>query len=245
LRPIDGHPTNEWGIRLKPSEEVNTMPRTSPIKGAGTWRLRGWTRAALAVLLVALAGQPATAATVKSQNLVDLIQHSDRIIIGTVVTVIDGFDDNDVPFTEVTLRVAESIRGDEAETVTFRQFGLQAPRQINGKTYLGVTPQGWPTWNEQERVMLFLHRPAQLTGLQTTVGLGQGKLQMLDGQLSNGAGNVGLFQNMKVEARGLSGAQLAMLDTDGEAIDANPFISLVRRAVQESWVEKGVLHHEN
>ena len=49
---------------------------------------------------------------------------------------------------------------------------------------------------------------------------------------------------MKVEAKGLSGAQLAMLETDGEAIDANPFISLVRRAVQESWVEKGVLHHE-
>jgi hypothetical protein len=198
----------------------------------------------MAVLLAAFAGQSAIAATVTSQNLVDLIQHSDQIVVGTIVTVIDGFDDNNVPFTEVTMNVSENIRGEAAETVTFRQFGLRSPREIDGKTYLGVTPEGWPSWNEQERVMLFLHRPARLTGLQTTVGLGQGKLQMLDGQLSNAAGNAGLFQDMKIEARGLSGAQLAMLETDGEAIDANPFISLVRRAVQESWVEKGVLHHE-
>jgi hypothetical protein len=206
--------------------------------------LRGWIRGSLTVLLVALGIQATNAATVKSQNLVDLIQHSDQIVVGTVVTVIDGFDQNNVPYTEVTLRVSESIRGEEAETVSFRQFGLTAPREIDGRTYLGVTPDGWPTWSEQERVMLFLHRPAHLTGLQTTVGLGQGKLQLHSGRLSNAAGNVGLFQNLKIEARGLSSAQRAMLETDGEAIDAKPFISLVRRAVQESWVEQGVLHHE-
>ena len=220
------------------------MSRTAPAEGAATGRLRGWIRGSLTVLLVALGIQATNAATVKSQNLVDLIQHSDQIIVGTVVTVIDGFDQNNVPYTEVTLRVSESIRGEEAETVSFRQFGLTAPREIDGRTYLGVTPDGWPTWSEQERVMLFLHRPAHLTGLQTTVGLGQGKLQLHSGRLSNAAGNVGLFQNLKIEARGLSSAQRAMLETDGEAIDAKPFISLVRRAVQESWVEQGVLHHE-
>lgn len=220
------------------------MSRKTPTEGTGTGRLRGWIRGGLTVLLVAFGIQATNAATVKSQNLVDLIQHSDQIVVGTVVTVIDGFDQNDVPYTEVTLRVSESIRGEEAETLSFRQFGLAAPREIDGRTYLGVTPDGWPTWHEQERVMLFLHRPAHLTGLQTTVGLGQGKLQMHSGRLSNASGNVGMFQNLKVTAKGLSSAQLAMLETDGKAIDANPFISLVRRAVQESWVDQGVLHHD-
>lgn len=198
----------------------------------------------LAVLILALVSQVAQAATVESRNLVSLIQYSDRILVGTVESISDGFDSNNVPYTEVTLRVSDHIRGAEGETITFRQFGLLAPREIDGRTYLGASPDGWPKWNEKERVMVFLGPPARLTGLQTTVGLQAGKLRMSNGQLSNAAGNVGIFTGMKVEAKGLTRDQIAMLANDGQAVDANPFISLVRRAVNENWIEKGVMHNE-
>jgi hypothetical protein len=198
----------------------------------------------LAVLILALLSQVSQAATIASQNLVSLIQNSDRILVGTVESISDGFDDSNVPFTEVTLRVSDHIRGEAGDTVTFRQFGLLEPREIDGRTYLGTSPDGWPRWNEKERVMVFLGPPARLTGLRTTVGLQAGKLRMSNGQLANAAGNVGIFSGMKVEANGLTSDQVAMLASDGQAVDANPFISLVRRAVDEHWIENGVMHNE-
>lgn len=196
------------------------------------------------ILLLALLSQVSQAATIASQNLVSLIQNSDRILVGTVTNLSDGFDDNNVPYTEVTLHVSDNIRGGAGDTVTFRQFGLLEPREIGGRTYLGTSPDGWPTWNEKERVMVFLGPAARLTGLRTTVGLQAGKLRMTNGQLANAAGNVGIFEGMKVEATGLTSDQVAMLASDGQAVDANPFISLVRRAVDEDWIENGVMHNE-
>lgn len=220
------------------------MIQTIPERGRAANRASRFIGAGLVFLLLAFVSQASQAASVASQNLVNLIQHSDRIVVGTVENTSDGFDKNNVPYTEVTLRVSDSIRGKASETIVFRQFGLLEPREIDGRTYLGTSPDGWPKWNERERVMVFLGPPARLTGLQTTVGLQAGKLRMSDGQLSNAAGNVGIFKGMKVEAKGLSKDQLAMLSTDGEAVDANPFISLVRRAVNENWIEKGVMHNE-
>lgn len=217
------------------------MNRMTPKLGRGGMRAMGF---GLAILILALLSQVSQAATVASQNLVSLIQHSDRILVGTVETLSDGFDGNNVPYTEVTLRVSDHIRGEAGDTVTFRQFGLLEPREIDGRTYLGTSPDGWPQWNEKERVMVFLGPPARLTGLRTTVGLQAGKLRMSNGQLANAAGNVGIFQGMKVEANGLTSDQVAMLASDGQAVDANPFISLVRRAVDENWIENGVMHNE-
>lgn len=221
------------------------MTQLTPKLGRGRERATSYLLAGCVFFFLALFSSVTQAASIQSQNLVDLIKHSDRILVGTVESTTDGFDKNNVPFTEVTLRVSERIRGAKGETVTFRQFGLLEPREINGRTYLGTSPDGWPTWNEKERVMIFLGPPARLTGLQTTIGLQQGKMRMKDGQLANASGNTGLFKGMKIEAKGLTRDQAAMLNTDGEAVDANPFISLVRRAVEENWIDKGVMHHEN
>ena len=197
-------------------------------------------------LLALLAGFGAAhASSVTQSSLVDLISESDRILVGTVTQVSDGFTEKNVPFTEVTITVSESLRGDAVPSYTFRQFGLKEPREIDGRTYLGVSPEGWPTWNERESVMLFLTPPARLTGLQTTVGLGQGKLSLRNGQLASSARNMGLFRDIEITASGLSRAQLEMLETDGKAVDANPFISLVRRAVDENWIENGAMRNEN
>lgn len=149
-----------------------------------------------------------------------------------------------MPYTEITLNVREQIRGKKNETYTFRQFGLMAPRKIDGRTYLGVTPEGWPHWNEKETVMLFLSGQARLTGLQTTVGLGQGKLRLQQGKLSSETQNAGLFRGVQLNAQGLNQTQTEMLKTDGSPVDAASFIELVRRAVNENWIEKGVMKNE-
>lgn len=219
------------------------MKLTASSRGErGTWRAAlGRTLLPLALL----AGfTHAQAASVIQSNLADLIEQSDRILVGTVADVTDGFTDANVPYTEVTINVTDSVRGDNGRTYTFRQFGLKEPREIDGRTYLVTTPNGWPTWSEQETVMLFLNPPARYTGLQTTVGLDQGKLRLQDGRLSNAARNQGLFRDVRVTANGLSEAQLEMLSSNGGAVDFSPFLSLVRRAVDENWIENGVMRHE-
>lgn len=195
-------------------------------------------------LALAIASQAVFAVSVKQQNLIDLIGQSSQIVVGTIKSVTDGFSSDGVPYTEVTLNVREQIRGKKNETYTFRQFGLLAPRKIDGRTYLGVTPEGWPHWSEKETVMLFLSGQARLTGLQTTVGLGQGKLRMQQGKLSSETKNAGLFTGVQLNATGLNQAQTEMLKTDGLPVDANSFIELVRRAVNENWIEKGVMKNE-
>lgn len=208
---------------------------------------------ALLALALATAGSSVFAASVAQQNLVDLIEESNAIVVGTVSKVTDGFTDHGVPYTEVTLKVSERILGatatngdtDGADTYTFRQFGLMKPRTIGGRTYLGVTPDGWPSWSKREHVLVFMNAPARLTGLQTTVGLNQGKLQWSDGRLRNTENNVGMFQHMKITARDLSKEQTAMVSgQEAKPINAQPFVELVRRAVDENWIAKGVMHHE-
>ena len=195
-------------------------------------------------LLLAIASQAVFAVSVKQQNLIELIGQSDQIIVGTINSVTDGFSDDGVPYTEITLNVREQIRGRKTETYTFRQFGLIEPRKINGRTYLGVTPEGWPHWNEQETVMVFLSERARLTGLQTTVGLGQGKLRLQQGKLSSETQNAGLFTGIELKARGLNQAQSEMLKTESGPVDAASFIELVRRAVNENWIATGVMKNE-
>lgn len=195
-------------------------------------------------LALAIASQAVFAVSVKQQNLIDLIGQSDQIIVGTIKSVTDGFSSDGVPYTEITMTVREQIRGKKTETYTFRQFGLMAPRKIDGRTYLGVTPEGWPHWSEKETVMVFMSGQARLTGLQTTVGLGQGKLRLQQGKLSSETQNAGLFTGVQLQARGLNRAQTEMLKTDGRPVDAASFIELVRRAVNESWIETGVMKNE-
>ena len=120
------------------------MKLTASSRGKrGTWRTAlGRTLLPLA-LLVGLTH--AQAASVIQSNLADLIEQSERILVGTVADVTDGFTDANVPYTQVTINVTDSVRGDNGRTYTFRQFGLKEPREIGGRTYLVTTPNGWPS----------------------------------------------------------------------------------------------------
>jgi len=206
-------------------------------------------RTGVPVLIVAVAAillltaSVAQAASLKKQNLTQMISESQSIIEGTVKTVTDGIDDNGMPYTEVTIVVNSSAKGSIADETeyTFRQFGLIEPRTFeDGRMLLTVTPDGFARWHEGESVVAFLYAPASRTGLQTTAGLAQGKLTRFDGntRLANEFGNAGLFDGVEVNPELLSPEEQNMLTTPG-AVDAETFMNLVHRAVSEQWIENG------
>ena len=201
--------------------------------------------ALLAVVLAALAlttAPSAEATKLKQQNLTQLITEAQSIVAGEVVKVTDGIADNGMPYTEVTLKVGDVAKGGiQAESdYTFRQFGLLKPRDMgNGKQLLAVTPAGFPTWSEGEFAVAFLYTPARKTGLQTTAGLAQGKLTMVNGQLVNQFNNVGLFDGVEINPQLLSESENQLLNTQAGAVDAAAFMTLVSRAVSEQWIENG------
>jgi hypothetical protein len=187
---------------------------------------------------------PASAATVLKRNLVDLIDLSDQIVIGKVMNVTDGFNGN-VPFTEITVKVKESVRGSLPEIYTFRQFGLTEPRVVDGRLNVGVSPDGWPRYRNGETVVLFLYQAAEFTGFRTTVGLFQGKFEIADGSVRNAIDNQGLFENIRFEAGLLSPSEEKCSRATSGALPAEDFINIVRRAVDERWVEAGRMQHAN
>ena len=176
-------------------------------------------------------------------NIVDLIADSETIISGAVKEVTDGFE-NGIPYTQVTIEVKETLRGQVGEEYTFRQFGLTKPRSMgNGKVYVGTTPEGWSKYEVNEDAMFFLYQRASMTGLQTTTGLGQGKVMFKGGNAISQAGNEGLFENVEANANLLNDKDKRLLATKKGAVNAEGFQSFVRRAVNGRWVEGGKLRH--
>ena len=200
-------------------------------------------RLCLAVVAAAVAlGAPAAhAAKLKQQNLTRLIADADQIVAGKVTRVADGVSGRGLPYTEVTIAVADSAKGElrGGKSYTFRQFGLLEPRKMpNGRTLVAVTPEGFPRWQEGEQVVAFLYRPASRTGLQTTAGLAQGKLTVLNGRITNEFNNRGLFDGVQISDDLLTEKERAMLKRQGP-VDAATFVGLVGRAVNENWIAKG------
>ena len=184
-----------------------------------------------------------TATTSGAPNIVDLVDQSELILRGSVKEVTDGIE-NGVPYTEVKLEVTEALRGQFGDEYTFRQFGLLKPRSMgNGKTYLGVTPEGWSKYAEGEDVVLFLYKQASVTGLRTTVGLGQGKLAINGSNVESQFSNEGLFENVDVNANLLNDRDKRVLATKKGPVNKDSFMSLVRRAVKDKWVEGGKMRH--
>jgi hypothetical protein len=197
------------------------------------------------LLCVAVSGTLASATTFQREaNLVDLLQQSELILRGTVSSVTDGIDERGIPYTEVTLTVSDAIKGQVGKEYTFRQFGLLKPRAMsNGRMNLMVTPSGWATYTRGEDTILFLRKKASWTGLQTTAALDHGKFKVAMANATNQANNAGLFKNIQISPSLLkSNEQRALLTTTGP-VNANAFLSLVRQAVQNQWVERGSMRY--
>ena len=208
-----------------------------------TSRVRRGVALLVALALLALGSNAAMAKTIRKHNLVELMTHSDSIVVGTVTNKTDGFQGG-LPYTEITLNVGRSIKGDHGRTFSFRQFGLIEPRATgDGRVNLMVTPSGWPTYAVGEQVVLFLHKPASKTGLQTTAALTQGKFTIRDGRIANGIDNEALFAGVRISAN-LDTGQRELLTRRSGAYPTADFLSLVETAVREGWIEKGVMTHD-
>jgi hypothetical protein len=185
----------------------------------------------------------AGATTVRQMNIVDLIDHSETIVAGRVESVTDGISPEGVPYTEVTLRIVDRLRGAQGDTYTFRQFGLNAPRTLpDGKVYLGGRPEGWPTYKVGETSLLFLYPKARVTGFQTTVGLGYGKLGMGNGGALNAFDNAGLFANVEVDRAELSAAEQHMFNSRSGPVNAATLRTFIRRVVNQKLTVRSRSH---
>jgi hypothetical protein len=181
----------------------------------------------------------------RRQNLADLIADAEIIIHGDVVSVTDGIENN-IPYTEVRIKVRENLRGTVGETYTFRQFGLTKPKSLgNGLVSYNVTPTGWPTYQQNEETILFLYKSAKKTGLRTTVGLRQGKISIKNGQAESQMGNEGLFEGFTVADSVLGKEERKLLKSRKGPVDGGEFLKLVRRAVNERWIETRSMKNEN
>jgi hypothetical protein len=206
----------------------------------GPRRLCVWT-----LLAMLFATTLASATTSRREvNVVDLVANSELILRGTITKVSDGIDQRGIPYTEVTMHVADAIRGQVSNDYTFRQFGLLKPRDMgNGQTNLMVTPAGWPTYTQGEEAILFLNKHAAWTGLQTTVGLGEGKFTVAMASAVNQANNAGLFKNVSIDPTLLGTKEQRAMMTQHGPVNVNAFVSLVKQAVNGQWVETGRMIH--
>ncbi len=193
--------------------------------------------AALFALGVAwLAATPSQASSSPPMNVADLVRHSSAIVVGTVTGLTSSSQPGQLPYTQVQVKVSETVSGRRAPdgTLTFRQFGLQSARPAaNGRRFAGLVA-GMPTYRVGDQVVLFLG-PVASIGLRTTAGLQQGKFVNRAGNLQNEVNNSGLFRNVSFTGRALSDKELAMVETTQGAVAADTFLGLVRRAVNEHW----------
>lgn len=197
----------------------------------------------VSIVVLAMSVNIAHAKNVKKQNLLELMTHADSILIGTVSNKTDGFQKG-LPYTEITLEVGQSLKGNHGSSYTFRQFGLIEPKSMgDGRVNLMVTPAGWPTYLKGEQVMLFLHKPASETGFQTTAGLTQGKFMIRGDRIANDTNNDALFAGVKINGQ-LSATQQTLVDQPSGSYAAGEFLSLIKTAVEENWIENGVMTHE-
>jgi hypothetical protein len=174
-------------------------------------------------------------------DLTHLIEGSELIVRGLTRSVTDGFE-NGVPYTEVTIQVKDALRGEFDKEYTFRQFGLIAPKKVNGKMFLAATPEGWSRYAVGEDVLLFLYPRASKTGLRTTAGLGQGKIKIESGNARSALNNDRLFDGVEVNAQ-LDEAEDRLVASKGGAVNSESLISFVRRAVKENWIERRVMRN--
>jgi hypothetical protein len=196
-------------------------------------------RVSIAAALLALGGAwllapPSQALSLQPLNVSDLVRESTQIVRGTVTAVNEGMDLNHLPYTEIQVRVSETIRGASMATLTFRQFGLQTPQSAeNGRRYVGLVA-GMPRYAEGDNVLLFLG-PVSAIGYRTTVGLGQGRFALRGGNFQNDFNNAGLFKNVTYGKPALSDREKSMVATEQGAVRADAFVGLVRQAVSGKW----------
>ena len=194
-------------------------------------------------ILAAVSVAPSQASQLVPQNLKQMIDAAEVIVTGKVSKITDGIE-NGIPFTEVTMQVDSSIKREMAanSNYSFRQYGLQKARKLQDGRYLLPTKiEGMATWTVGEKVTTFMNKPATRTRMTTPVGMAQGKFTYSGSQAANSFDNRNLFKGMSVDAGVLNAKESAMLAKPAGSVEGEVLINLVKRAVKEQWIEKGVM----
>jgi hypothetical protein len=112
-----------------------------------------------------------------------------------------------------------------------------APRDMGGgRTYLGVSPDGFPRFVPGEDVVVFLFKKTSM-GFQSAAGLFQGKFTVKGHELTNDINNADLFKGVSVSPSLLTPAEQKMLASKDGPLDTELFKGFVKKAVQQSWFE--------
>jgi hypothetical protein len=101
-------------------------------------------------------------------------------------------------------------------------------------------PEGFPRYTPGEEIVLFLRPAAAWTGFRMPAGVSQGKFLIKAGRVANEMGNSGLYRNVRLE-NGIANAREKRMMDAGGAANPDTFLTFVRRAVRERWVETGRL----
>jgi hypothetical protein len=151
----------------------------------------------LTAAIVWLFSAQASATTVLQMNLDQLTDRAATIVRGTVrdirqTTVRGG--GGELPALHYTVEVSEVFKGEvgtakDVQIVEFKMLGNLADMKA------GKVPAGFPVIQTDKEYLLFIS-PSGAIGLTTTMGLGQGCFNYVNGNVINGFNNAGLFKDM-------------------------------------------------
>ena len=153
----------------------------------------------LALLLLTTA--PALATTVLRFSLEELVERADLVVHGTCAEV-KGRETPDGVVTDVTIRVARTLKGAASETLQFTTYGGATESR-------GTFIAGSPQFEKGEELIVFLDRPNRV-GYRMAIGMSQGKYTVHE----DAAGR-------KVATRNLAGLRFVDPRT-GEVEEAGP-----------------------
>lgn len=159
-------------------------------------------------LATVLAASPAQATDVRQMNLEQLVNASETVMLGTIVSI-EGTTvqagGGTLPAVSYKVRVEEAFKGDFAEVkgVKIAEFKMVGSLK---DALAGRHPiVDFPVLKTGTEYLLMV-APAGPTGLTSTMGLGQGLFNVTGNGASrvllNGANNVGLFNGMNVPYSG-------------------------------------------
>jgi hypothetical protein len=132
----------------------------------------------------------------QSRNLAELVTQSATIVRGYVVSAkVEPHPElHNLSTVVVTLRVAETLKGEAGETLTFRQFIWDLRDRSDAAGY------------RKGQHLLLLMNPTTPYGLTSPAGLGQGRFQIARDAAgretaTNGHGNAGLFRGLEAQLK--------------------------------------------
>jgi hypothetical protein len=170
-------------------------------KSAARFCFESVTSVLLFVLVAALPSAAQSSARTVPHNLAQLTSKADVIVRGQVLSVhVEPHPKlRNLQTVLVTLRVSKCLKGYLGKTFTFRQY-LWDERARYSSARTG--------YRRGRELLLFMNAPSRV-GLSSPVGLEQGRFRILRGSSGakvaiNGAGNAGLFGNVRLTSKALS-----------------------------------------